>query len=66
MLNIKNQFDVGEIIKNHQPENIAVAINLILNKGRKNYQLELKKASEILCWENEEVKLLDVFENASQ
>lgn len=66
MLSIKNQFDVGEIIKNHQPENIATAINLVLNKGRKNYQLELKKASEILCWENEEVKLLDVFEKASR
>lgn len=65
MLNIKNQFNVGEIIKNHQPENIAAAINLILNKERKNYQSELKKASEILCWENEEVKLLEVFEKAS-
>ncbi|MFL9834056.1 glycosyltransferase family 4 protein [Chryseobacterium terrae] len=66
MLNIKNQFDVGEIIKNHQPENIAAAIHLILNKGRKNYQPELQKASEILCWENEEVKLLDVFAKASR
>ncbi|WP_435525707.1 glycosyltransferase [Chryseobacterium indoltheticum] len=35
MLNIKRQFDVGEIIKNHQPENIAAAINLVLDKGRK-------------------------------
>lgn len=65
MVNIKNQFDIGEIIENHQPENIAKAINLVLNKGRKNYQIELEKASEILCWENEEVKLLKVFERAS-
>ncbi len=65
MINIKNQFDVGEIIKNHHPENIAKAINLILNKGRKNYQSELEKAAKILCWENEEVKLLEVFEKAS-
>jgi hypothetical protein len=28
MQNIKNQFDVGEIIKNHQPENIAAAIKV--------------------------------------
>lgn len=65
MINIKNQFDVGEIIKNHHPENIAKAINLILNKGRKNYQSELEKAANILCWENEEVKLLEAFEKAS-
>ncbi|RZJ39804.1 MAG: glycosyltransferase, partial [Chryseobacterium sp.] len=66
MVNIKNQFDVGEIIENHQPENIAKAINLVLNKGRKNYQSELEKASDILCWENEEVKLLKVLEMASK
>lgn len=65
MLNIKNQFDVGEIIENHQPENIAKAVNLILNKGRKTYQTELEKASKILCWENEEIKLLVVFQKAS-
>lgn len=66
MENIKKQFDVGEIIKDHQPENIAAAINLIINKGRKNYQAELEKAANVLCWENEEVKLLQVFQNASQ
>ena len=66
MIHIKNQFDVGEIIENHQPENIAAAINFVLNKGRKSYQPELEKASEILCWENEEVKLLEVFEKASE
>lgn len=65
MQNIKMQFDVGEIIKDHQPENIANSINLILNKGRKNYQSELEKAANVLCWENEEVKLLKVFEKAS-
>ncbi|MCS3867417.1 glycosyltransferase involved in cell wall biosynthesis [Chryseobacterium ginsenosidimutans] len=63
---IKNQFDVGEIIKDHQPSTIAESVNLILNKGRKNYQPELEKAANILCWENEEVKLLQVFEKASE
>lgn len=65
MQNIKNQFDVGEIIKDHQPSTIANSIQLILNKGRKNYQPELEKAANALCWENEEVKLLQVFEKAS-
>ncbi|MBK1894724.1 glycosyltransferase [Chryseobacterium paridis] len=66
MQNIKNQFDVGEIIKDHQPESIAAAINKVLEKGRRGYQNELEKASNVLCWENEEVKLLQVFQKASQ
>ncbi|MBB4806894.1 glycosyltransferase involved in cell wall biosynthesis [Chryseobacterium defluvii] len=66
MRNIKNQFDVGEIIKNHQPQVIAEVIQTVLHKGRKNYQEELERASGILCWENEEPKLLEVFHRASQ
>lgn len=65
MQNIKNQFDVGEIIKDHQPENIAAAVKKVLRKGRMNYKSELEKASQFLCWENEEIKLLQVFEKAS-
>ncbi|MGE8433408.1 glycosyltransferase family 4 protein [Chryseobacterium joostei] len=64
--NIKNQFDVGEIIPNHHPKNIAAAVEKVLNKGRKNYLEELEKASKALCWENEEIKLLEVFNKASQ
>ncbi|KMQ69786.1 glycosyl transferase family 1 [Chryseobacterium sp. FH2] len=64
MQNIKQQFDVGEIIENHEPLYIARAIQAILNKGRKMYLPELEKASHILCWENEEVKLLEVFKRA--
>lgn len=66
MKRIKNQFDVGEIIENHQPENIAVAVKKVISKGRPAYQVELEKASDALCWENEEVKLLQVFEKASR
>lgn len=66
MLNIKNQFDLGEIIKNHEPLSIAEAIKAVLNKGRKNYLTELEKAANILCWENEEIKLLEVFEKAAE
>lgn len=65
MENIKNKFDVGEMIENHQPEKIAAAIQKVLDNGRKNYQPELEKAANILCWENEEVKLLKVFEAAA-
>lgn len=63
--NIKDQFDIGELIQDHQPENIAVAVKKVLAKGRVNYQPELDKASKALCWENEEIKLLQVFRKAS-
>ncbi|PJJ64497.1 glycosyltransferase [Chryseobacterium geocarposphaerae] len=66
MLTIKNRFDVGEIIKNHEPSSIAEAINTVLNKGRKNYLPELERAANILCWENEEIKLLEVFQKATE
>jgi glycosyltransferase involved in cell wall biosynthesis len=65
MQSIKHQFDVGEIIKDHNPENIAKSIQLVLAKGRKAYQGELEKAADAFCWENEEVKLLGIFKGAS-
>jgi glycosyltransferase involved in cell wall biosynthesis len=63
---IRRQFDIGEIIPDHQPENIAEAIRTVISKGRKSYYSELEKASEVLCWENEEIKLLQVVKKACQ
>ncbi|RQO39439.1 glycosyl transferase family 1 [Chryseobacterium sp. KBW03] len=65
MQRIKNQFDVGEIITDHQPETIERAINLVLERGRLYYQSELNKAADVFCWENEELKILQLFEKAS-
>ncbi|REC41737.1 glycosyltransferase family 4 protein [Chryseobacterium pennipullorum] len=65
MQNIKRQFDIGEMIKDHQPENIASAVRKVLDKGRAGYLGELEKAAQLLCWENEEEKLLQVFEKAA-
>lgn len=66
MQKIKRQFDIGEIISSHQPEAIAEAIRTVLCKGRINYLPELEKAANFFCWENEEVKLLGVFDKASR
>lgn len=66
MQNIKNQFNIGELIKDHQPKNIAEAISKVLENGRKKYLEELDKAAEQLCWENEETKIVDIFLKASQ
>ncbi|MCJ8152831.1 glycosyltransferase [Chryseobacterium sp. SSA4.19] len=63
---INQQFDIGEVISDYQPENIAEAIKTVINKGRQGYQPELEKAAHFLCWENEEIKLLEVIEKACQ
>ncbi len=65
MRKIRQRFDVGEIIQDHDPSNIAKAIQKVLDKGREYYQPELEKAAHILCWENEEIKLLQVFEKVT-
>lgn len=64
MQKIQHQYNIGEIIKDHSTESIAHAIQIVLNKGRKNYLPELEKAAAILCWENEELKLLEAVKRA--
>ena len=66
MMRVYNDFKVGEIIKNHDPKTIAEAFNKVLNNGRAYYLPELEKASKVLCWENEEQKILELFAKASQ
>ncbi|AZA81414.1 glycosyl transferase family 1 [Chryseobacterium lactis] len=65
MQRIKNQFDVGEMVTDHQPLTIEKAIHKILEKGRLYYKTELDKAADVFCWENEETKILQLFEKAS-
>jgi len=66
MQRIRNQFNVGEIIIDHKPETIEKAVNLVLERGRLYYQSELNKAADVFCWENEETKILQLFEKASR
>ena len=61
MNRVYNEFKVGEIVEDHKPENIARKINLVLDNGRQFYQIELERAAQALCWENEEPKILDLF-----
>lgn len=66
MQRIRNQFNVGEIVSDHKPETIEKAVNLVLERGRLYYQSELNKAADVFCWENEETKILQLFEKASR
>jgi len=58
-----NQYDVGDYIPDHNPENIADKVNHILNN--QDLILEWKKncnfAARELTWENEEVVLKEIY-----
>lgn len=62
MMRVYNQFKIGEIIDNHEPVNLAEKIKTVLNNGRQFYQPELERASQELCWEKEEPKILNLFQ----
>lgn len=57
------KFEIGEIIKNHSPKNISIAINKMISNGKPYYQNNLEKASKELIWENQTGILLSVYNN---
>jgi len=64
MTEIVQTFGVGEIIQNHSPEDLAKKINLVLENGKAFYLHNLNVASDELCWENQEEKILKLFSDA--
>ena len=64
MTNIVNNFGVGEVIENHSPEHLVAKINLVLKNGKAFYLHNLNVASDELCWENQEDKILKLFSDA--
>ncbi|MCD9854380.1 glycosyltransferase [Epilithonimonas sp. JDS] len=64
MKEIVQTFGVGEIIENHSPEHLAEKINLVLENGKAFYLHNLNVASDELCWENQEEKILKLFSDA--
>lgn len=60
---IVNQYEVGWVINSHEPEEIAKTIQEIFD-NEEDYQkkkLNTIKASEELCWENEEEVLKQIY-----
>lgn len=66
MRNIVQTFGVGEMIVNHAPEHLAEKLKVVLEKSKAAYLHNLNVASDELCWENEEGKILKVFSDASK
>ena len=60
---VLTEFNVGEMIENHDPKHIAEKINAMLTNEP---QMDLWKSNTILaankyCWENEQQKLIEIF-----
>ena len=62
MMRIKKEYNIGEVVKNHDPQNIASKIQTVLKNGRTFYQEDLENAGKKLCWEQEELKIELLFE----
>jgi glycosyltransferase involved in cell wall biosynthesis len=60
MKQVVQNYNVGEIIKNRKPTELAKQIEKLLEKDFSN---QLTKAKKELVWENQEEKLLTIFNN---
>jgi glycosyltransferase involved in cell wall biosynthesis len=60
---IINYYNIGEIIRDHQPQTIAAHINKLLadDETRLKYAANTKIAAAELSWENEEKELMKVY-----
>ena len=61
MMRIKKDFNIGEVVKNHDPQNIADKIKTVLKNRRDFYKEDLEYAGKKLCWEQEELKIEQLF-----
>ncbi|WP_297983880.1 glycosyltransferase [uncultured Chryseobacterium sp.] len=63
---IINQYKVGAIINNHSEDELVSKVSEILNNGKEFYAENLRKAASELCWENEEQKIISLFDRVVQ
>jgi glycosyltransferase involved in cell wall biosynthesis len=68
MKTIVDQYHIGEYIKNHDPSDLAIHLDQLLNDDQKivGFKQNLLKAAADLCWENEETVLLRMLQNIKE
>ena len=65
MQKIVEKYNVGEFISSHEPQHLAEKVKIVLEKERSSYLPQLETAAKDLCWENEEPKLLELFDRVA-
>ncbi len=63
MVKIVNNYKIGEIATIRSPEKIALVIKDICenDEKRKEREINLEKAAKELCWENEKMKVINLY-----
>jgi glycosyltransferase involved in cell wall biosynthesis len=66
MAALVRKYNIGKVIRTTDPAELASCISSMLNNAadRERWKENLLIASEELCWEKEEGKLLDIFQRA--
>lgn len=64
MKRIVNDYQIGMVLKNHDPRQMTEQLKEALfdEEKRKTWKTNLQKATDELCWENEEKVLFEIFE----
>ena len=62
---IVDKYAIGKIVDSHQPEKLAMQMMEMVKDPVQfaQWKENLKLAASDLCWENEEVKLLEIFKD---
>jgi glycosyltransferase involved in cell wall biosynthesis len=65
---IVDQYKIGMTIQDHDPKHIAEKINEMLSDEKRfaEWKSNLKIAAAELCWEKEEVKLMNIYKHADK
>ena len=58
---IIEEYDVGLVLNSRDPKEAASQINQLLAVDKKMWLSKISLAKQVLCWENEEKKLLSIF-----
>ena len=65
MKKIVNKYQVGKVLTDNHPDTIASTIEQLFSGNTlQHFQPFLEKAADVLCWENEQQILLDIFREA--
>ncbi len=61
--NVVKSYNIGDIVESHEPDVIAKKMAEMLNDSAKRaiWKENLKTAAEELCWENESMKLKEIY-----
>ncbi|HXS37014.1 MAG TPA: glycosyltransferase [Flavipsychrobacter sp.] len=66
--NINSEYEIASLISDVSPQNIADALNKLLNDTEYYHRLQQNclKAREVYCWQEEEKRLLSVYQRLFQ